>query len=180
MSDTALATTNPSPALLTNAKIYREGADQLGVATVEIPSFSFMNETISGFGIAGEIEMPVAGHFGSMTMKITWNTVNDDAASLLEPKAHHLDIRASVQEYDSGTGTFIQRPVKILVQAIPKSTGVGKLEPAKKMEGETELEITYLKLWINGQERIEFDKFNFIFSVNGEDKLAGVRENMGM
>ncbi|MDR3361310.1 MAG: phage major tail tube protein [Desulfovibrio sp.] len=178
----AIATpvTNPIPALLTNAKIYRDGADQLGVGTVELPNFEFMTESIAGLGIGGEMDMPVIGHFKSQTIKITWNTVNDNTISLLQPLAHHLDIRGSMQEYDPGTGKFVNKPVKVVVRAIPKTSGIGKFEPGKKMDPETEMEISYLKLWLGGKERVEMDKFNLIFRVNGSDALADVRANLGM
>jgi P2 family phage contractile tail tube protein len=172
--------TNPIPALLTNAKIYRDGADQLGVGTVELPNFEFMTESIAGLGIGGEMDMPVVGHFKSMTVKITWNTVNDNTVSLLKPQAHHLDVRGSIQEYDAGAGNFIHKPVKVVTRAIPKTSGIGKFEPGKKMDPETEMEVSYLKLWIGGQERVEVDKFNLIFRVNGVDSLAAVRTNLGM
>jgi P2 family phage contractile tail tube protein len=176
----AMPVTNPIPALLTNAKIYRSGADQLGVGTVELPNFEFMTESIAGLGIGGEMDMPVLGHFKSMTLKITWNTVNDNSVSLLMPQAHHLDVRGSVQEYDAGTGSFVNRAVKVLVRAVPKTSGIGKFEPGKKMDPETELEVAYLKLWIGGREKVEVDKFNLIFRVNDLDVLADVRANLGM
>ena len=34
-----LAATTPIPTVLTNARVYLEGASQLGLATVELPSF---------------------------------------------------------------------------------------------------------------------------------------------
>lgn len=177
---TSLAVTNPIPSLLTNAKVYREGADQLGVATVEMPNFEFMNETVTGFGIAGEVEMPVVGHFGSMAITLQWNTTTRDAISLLEARAHHLDIRGSIQKYDAGTGEFVHEPVKVVCRGIPKTSGIGNFEPGTKMEPETEMELTYLKMWIGGQEAVEIDKFNFIFMVNGVDQLAAVRSNLGV
>ncbi len=172
--------TNPIPALLTNAKIYRDGADQLGAGTLELPNFEFMTESITGLGIGGEMDMPVIGHFKSMSVKITWNTVSAQAVGLLLPQAHHLDIRGSIQEYDAGTGTFVNKAVKVLVRAMPKTSGIGKFEPGKKMDPETEMEVSYLKLWLGGQERVEVDKFNMIFRVNGTDILTEVRANLGM
>jgi P2 family phage contractile tail tube protein len=176
----SIPVTNPIPSLLTNAKIYRNGADQLGVGNVELPNFEFMTESIAGLGIGGEMDMPVIGHFKSMTVKITWNTVNENSVTLLQPRAHHLDIRGNVQEYDAGTGEFVNKAVKVLVRAMPKTSGIGKFEPGKKMDPETELEVAYLKLWLGGSEKVEVDKFNMIFQVNGADALAQIRANLGM
>lgn len=175
-----LPASNLIPSVLTNAKVYREGVDQLGVGTVELPDLEYMSESISGLGIAGEIDAPVVGHFKSMSAKIKWNTTTAAAISLLEPVAHHLEVRGSIQEMDAGSGKWVNKPVKVVVRGMPKKSGIGKFEPGKKMEPETELEVSYMKLWLNGVELVELDKFNFIFRIGGVDKLADVRSNLGM
>lgn len=174
-----LPSTNLILALLTDAAIYKDGIGLLGVGSIEMPDFEFLTESIAGLGIAGEVDAPVVGHMKSMTVKIKWNTCNPTATSLLAPEAHQLEIYASVQVYDAGSGTYEHQPVKVVIKSPPKKVGIGKMEPGKKMEPETELEVYYLKLWQNGQEMAEVDKFNYIFSVLGVDYLARVRANLG-
>lgn len=174
-----LPSTNLIPALLTDASIYKDGVGLLGVGSIEMPDFEFMTESIAGLGIAGEVDAPVVGHMKSMSAKIKWNTCNETATSLLAPEAHQLEIYASVQAYDAGSGTYEHQPVKAVIKAPPKKVGIGKMEPGKKMEPETELEVYYLKLWQNGKEMVEVDKFNYIFNVLGVDYLAKVRANLG-
>lgn len=48
------------------------------------------------------------------------------------------------------------------------------------MESESELELYYLKLSIDGTELVEIGKFDFICRINGVDVLADVRNNLGM
>ena len=176
----ALAQTNLIPALLTDARFYKDGFVLLGVGNIELPNIEYMTETLSGFGLGGEVEVPVKGHFKSMTVKIKWNTVEPEAIQLLETTAHHLDMRGSVEKVAAGSGKFLDLPVKLVLQASPKTGGLGSMEPAKKMDGETELEVTYLKLWINGIEQIEIDKLNLICKVQGTDLLQILRINLGM
>jgi len=176
-----LPASNRIPDKLINAKVYSDGKSELmGTADAELPSAEYMTESISGLGLAGEIETPVIGHFKSLPFKFKWNTINEAALVLLEPKTHHLEVYASIQKYDSGTGELISMPVKVVLRALPKKVGLGKLEPAKKMDPDTELECVYIKMWINGKEMLEIDKFNFICNINGEDKLASVRKDLGM
>lgn len=174
-----LPSTNIIPALLTDASIYKDGVGLLGIGNIEMPDFEMMSESISGLGIAGEVDAPVVGHLKSMQLKITWNTCNETATGLLVPVAHQLEVYASVQNYDAGSGTYVHQPVKAVVKAAPKKVGMGKMEPGKKMDSETELEVYYIKLWQNGKEMIEADKFNYIFRVLGVDYLATVRANLG-
>lgn len=179
MSQT-LPVTNPIPSVLTNAKVYRDGVDQLGVGTVEMPDFEYLTESITGLGIAGEMDVPVAGHFKSLALKIKWNVPTPNGAALLQTAGHHLEVRGSIQELDAGSGTFVNKPVKVVVKAMPKKSGIGKFEPGKKMEPETEMELYYIKMWMNGQELVEVDKLNFLFKLNGVDMLADIRANLGM
>ncbi len=174
-----LPSTNIIPALLTDASVYRDGNVLLGVGSLELPDFEYMTESIAGLGIAGEVDAPVVGHFKSMSVKIKWNTTTESATSLLAPQAHQLEVYGSIQCYDAGSGTYEHQPVKVLLKAPPKKVGIGKMEPGKKMEPETELEVYYLKLWQNGTEMVELDKFNYVFSILDEDYFAKIRENLG-
>lgn len=176
----ALAKTNLIPALLSDARIYNEGSVLLGTGSVELPSLEYMTETLTGFALGGEVEVPVKGHFKSMKCKIAWNVVEPAGVQLLVPQAHHLDVRGSIQKQDAGTGEFVDEPVKVVMQAMPKATGIGKMEPGKKMDSETELEVTYIKMWIGGLEQLEIDKMNFICKIEGTDLLQALRINLGM
>ena len=53
-----MATGNKVPERLVNFRVYNEGNDLLGVATVDLPSIEAMSDTVSGAGIAGEVESP--------------------------------------------------------------------------------------------------------------------------
>ena len=102
-----LPSANVIPDKLINAKVYMEGSSALlGVADIELPSLEYVTESMSGLGIAGELDTPVIGHFKAISLKLKWNTVNESAVTLLAPKTHQLDVRASVQKFDAGNGEF--------------------------------------------------------------------------
>ena len=44
-------------------RIYANGSDLLGVASVELPELSNLTETVSGTGVLGEYESPAMGAF---------------------------------------------------------------------------------------------------------------------
>ncbi len=164
-----------------NFNIYDSESNMLlGVAEVELPNFEAMSETISGAGLAGEIDMPTLGHFGSMTVSLSWRTMNANITKLLAPKAHQLDFRASVQNYDKNTGTITSVSVKHTVTVVPKSTGFGNLNVGTGSDSSSEFELVYIKTLIDGVEAVEYDKFNYIFRVHGVDHLASVRRDLGL
>ena len=96
-----MATGNKVPERLINFRVYNDGNDLLGVANVDLPSIEAMSDTVSGAGIAGEVESPILGHFGSMTATFTWRTITPELAKLANQKAHALDLRGSQQVYDA-------------------------------------------------------------------------------
>jgi len=163
---------------LINFKIYNDATDLLGIADAELPDLEWISETVSGAGIAGEVESPVMGHFKSMSLKLKWRSMTDYAAALARSKAHHLDCRGSIQKFDATAGEFKTVAVKCLVKGFPKKVGLGKFEMGKPQDNESELECIYLKLWIGGKEKI--DKYNYIAKVDGVDYLESVRSDLGV
>ena len=175
-----LPSTNRIPDKLINAKIYYQGGTELlGTANAELPSLEYVTESLSGLGIAGEIETPVMGHFKALPFKFTWNVPNKQAVNLLASTTHHLEVYGSIQHHNAGSGELTAEAVKVVLRGYPKKVGIGKLEAAKKMESETELECGYIKMWLGGEEVLEIDKFNFICRVMGQDMLAQVRRHLG-
>lgn len=168
------------PEMLRNYRVYEDGYDFIGTSDVELPTLEALTETIKGAGIAGEIAAPVIGHLGSAETKLNWRTVTNRNISLTAPKAHTLDIRGDEQVYDSTAGEFKTCAVKLLVVGIPKNTGLGKLEPATTTGTSNTLETNYMKLTIDGKDKLEFDKYNYIFKVDGKDYLSESREALGL
>ena len=86
---------NSIPERLVNFRVFNDNKDLLGIATVELPEISAMTDTVSGAGIAGEVDSPVLGHFGSMTCTLTWRTIEGDVLSLAKQQSHTLEVRGS-------------------------------------------------------------------------------------
>lgn len=181
MADTTtLRSANSIPEKIINAKIYNADNELLGTGELTLPSFDYIKETFSGLGIAGEIESPTIGHFGSLSLGITWNTLSDQAIELLSTKGHQLNVYSSVQFADRGSNELLKKPLKLIANTRPKKLGFGKVSPGKKMDNDTELEATSIQLWIDGNELIHVDKINFICTINGVDELEEVRQHLGM
>ena len=74
---------NQVPERLINFNVYDgESKALMGIATVDLPEIEAMSDTVSGAGIAGEVESPILGHFGSMTTTFTWRTIEKAAIAL--------------------------------------------------------------------------------------------------
>jgi P2 family phage contractile tail tube protein len=153
--------------------------DLLGVAEVTLPNLEAMTETISGAGLAGEVDMPVLGHFGSMTVEISWRTMTKDATKLSGQTAQYLDMRGSIEQYEEQTGAITTMAMKVAVITVPKSLNLGNLNVGTGSDSSNEFECSYIKVWLGSEEVVELDKFNYIYRVHGVDYLASVRRDLG-
>jgi hypothetical protein len=170
---------NPIPEKINNFNVYKEGGKLVGVsAEVTLPSLEASTETISGAGIAGEYESPNIGHFGPISMEIPFNTLYTDIFDLLTPETKNITLRGSMALYDVAAGKLVNKGIKILVKGMPKGIDLGKMSPGKPMENKVPLEISYIKVDIDGKTVLEVDKLNFIYVVNGIDYLQEIRNQM--
>lgn len=172
---------NQVPEKLINFRVYLDGTDLIGVADVELPSVEAMTETVKGAGLAGEIDSPTLGHFGSMTCTLNWRTVEKPTLELAAQKAHNLDLRGASQIYDAGAGQYFVRPVRVVLRAIPKtSVNLGNLDVGVTVGASNVFEVVYLKVDVGGSTLIEIDKFNYICKINGIDYLLQVKAALGI
>lgn len=169
------------PERLSNFRVYSGTAslEEVGLSDVELPSFDALTENISGVGIAGELESVVLGHFKSMTVKLKWLALTATALRLLKPINQSLDIRGSIQVQDPALGALGTLPLRVTCRGQIKKLGLGKFEPGKRMDSDTELEVQAISIFHAGVAVIELDKLNMIFKVDGVDYLRSVRQDMG-
>lgn len=170
-----MAGTNNVPERLVAFRVYSEGNDCLGTATVTLPNVEPMTDTVSGAGIAGEIDTPIMGHFGSMTVSLQWRTIEPNAVKLAAFKAHNLDIRGSQQVYDAANGVYKTVPVRLALKALPKSVNLGSFETGSTTDSETELEVSYLNLYIDGKSVMSISSTTSASSVTTTCSKPSVR-----
>lgn len=172
--------TNQIPERLINYAAYQDGNRFLGMVDTKLPSIEPMTDTLSGAGIAGELETVVLGHFKSMTVSMKWRTIQKQQFALFKQGSHQIDLRGSSQVYDSGAGQYKTVPVRITLKLAPKKLDLGTFQAAKTTDTENEFEVMYLKIFVSGDEVLEIDKLNFICKISGEDILASVRDDLGI
>ena len=171
---------NIVPEKMSKFQVYSDSGVLLGIADGQLPSLEFATTEISGAGIAGTIDSPGGGMFGSLTMTLNWRTTTRDFLRLLTPEAHTLDLYAEQLSYDAGNGKYRKQRFHVYMKALTKKGDLGKLASMESQEGSTEHEIYYMKIDIDGIEQLEIDKFNYVYKVLGTDYMAETRRNLGM
>lgn len=172
--------TNQVPERLISFRVYNDSNDLLGIATVDLPEIEAMSDTVSGAGIAGEVESPVLGHYSSMTTTFTWRTIEKAAMKLSVQKAHAVEVRGAQQVYDAANGEYKTVPVRASMRIVPKTVTLGSFEPGSTTDTEQEFEVLYLKMYVDGKDVLEIDKFNYIAKFGDTDILASVRADLGL
>ena len=156
--------------------VYNEGNRLIGTGEeVSLPDFEAMTDTLSGPGISGEIEEPIIGLFGSSEVEIPFHTVHDGLFEIMPPgDAVDITLRASTQIKD-GNGNTSFEGVRIVLRGLFKSITSGSMKQGAGTQSSIKFEVTYCLYEVNSKQKLEIDKFNQVYKVNGVDKLQIAR-----
>lgn len=155
--------------------VYQDGNKMIGLtAEVTLPEINQKTATVEGPGIKGEIDSPTIGQFESMEMSLKFRTLYSSATDLMNPtKTQNLTLRAAQQVYDR-SGGYAFKSLRIVVAGRTKKYNPGTVKRGESMDAEVTLELTYIKIEVDGETIVEIDKLNDKYIVHGEDLLAAI------
>ena len=162
-----------------NFAVYEDSVEYVGMASATLPNLTALIQTISGAGIAGNVEAPILGHYDAMTLGLNFRTTTEQSVRLSEPRRHTIDLRAPQQVEDTVAGAVKVQNVKHILVVIPKTETGGSIAPANPTNGSGEYAVRYWATYIDGAKVREIDPLNFICYINGTDYLADVRKALG-
>lgn len=160
--------------------VFLDGYNLIGTSQVDLPDLQSITAEIKGAGIAGTIDSPIKGLFQSMSMTLNFRTVTPDFKKIQKQQAHHIELWAAVQTMDPASGKYGVTQHKIITRAVPKNLTPGKMAMGETQDRALEFEVTYLKEVFGKDVIMEVDKYNMIYTVDGEDLLQAAREAAGM
>lgn len=171
---------NGIPQFITNYNMYGDARRLVGVTgDVTLPNFEPVTQTISGAGIAGEVEVPVPGNFKSMSVEVPFRVIDPDMFTLASASGYiSLTLRESQQINDISQGGVTQQGVRIEIRGMLKGLDLGKATAGGATDSKLTVEIAFIAIYIDNVEKIYLDKFNYICRVNGVDILAAARANI--
>ncbi len=162
-----------------NFAVYEDSVEYAGMAKASLPDLNALTQSISGAGIAGNVEAVILGHFEAMTLTLNFRTTTEQAIRLSEPRRHTIDLRVAQQAEDTVGGAVAVQAVKHLFVVIPKKDAGGSIAPAAPTDASGEYAVRYWATYIDGVKKREIDPLNFICFVNGVDYLADVKRVLG-
>lgn len=162
-----------------NFAVYEDSVEHVGMAGVTLPNLAAIVQTLSGAGIAGNVEVPVLGHYDVMSLTLNFRTTTEHSVRLSEPRRHNIDLRMAQQIEDTVAGEVKVQSIKHVLVVVPKTDTGGTVAPAAPTNGSGEYSVRYWATYIDGAKVREIDPLNFICEVNGVDYLADVRKAIG-
>ena len=162
-----------------NFAVYEDSVEYVGMAGVTLPNLAAIVQTLSGAGIAGNVEVPVLGHYDVMSLTLNFRTTTEHSVRLSEPRRYNIDLRMAQQIEDTVAGEVKVQSIKHVLVVVPKTDTGGTVAPAAPTNGSGEYSVRYWATYIDGAKVREIDPLNFICEVNGVDYLADVRKAIG-
>lgn len=162
-----------------NCEVYKGKTNYLGIAKITMPKLAFLTQTMSGVGIAGNVEAVLIGQMDTMGMTIEFRNFTEEALSLAGPEISTLELFVATQYEDPAKRSIAVKSIKHIVDVIPKSLDGGSVAPASTGDPSGEYAVRYWATYIDGQRTMELDPFNSICFINGVDYLEPVRKALG-
>jgi len=147
-----------------------------GTMDVELPSITFLSDTISGSGIAGEIDSALVGQTESLETVLNFRLPTEQAMKLLNPMGTTLTLRAGMQTIDRATGETLPQGFRVTMRVKPKGLELGSLTVGEATETSMTFEALTLSIYIGNKSLLEIDKMSSVFKVNGIDYLDPYRK----
>lgn len=166
------------PEVIHDFNLYLSG-NKLGGVTGEValPDFEAVTETISGAGILGEFESVIAGRYGSMEQEVPFRVINEDMFKLIDPTVPvELTLRGAIQQTVKATGAVDYIGMRVVFRGRSKKIAIGTVKQGGPMDSSIALELTYILIEMDGKSKVELDKINGVFRINGVDLLAKVHK----
>ncbi len=167
------------PEVVNRFNVYDGGNKLVGVSSeVSLAELKAMTATVSGAGILGEYNTAVIGMFQSMTQEIPFRMINKEYFDLLDAsRQSEIVLRSSIQNVNKSSGnTLSTQGMRIVFRGRPGDIKPGQLKQADLMNASVTLELTYILIEMAGEKKLELDKLNEIYIVNGRDLLADIRK----
>lgn len=166
------------PEVVNKFNVYNGTNKYMGISgEINLPELNAMTATVSGAGILGEYETAVIGMFQNMSQEVPFRMVNKEFFDLMDAsKQAELVMRSSLQNVDRSTGgTLSTTGMRIVMRGRTTAAKPGLLKQADLMNASVTLSLTYLLIEVGGEKKLELDKLNDVYIVNGRDLLADVR-----
>jgi P2 family phage contractile tail tube protein len=166
------------PSKLKNFNVFNAGNNYLGlIESVAMPKLSRKMEDWRGGGMDGAVKADMGQEsiqFGFTAGGLLVSALRQYGA--IGVGAVLLRFAGAYQRDDTGDVDAVE----VVIRGRHSEIDMGDAKPGDATANKFTTEVSYYKLTINGRVEIEIDLLNFIFIVDGVDRLAEQRNALGV
>ena len=162
-----------------NYAMYINSLEYGGTVDVTLPVIKYKTVSMTGAGIAGEMEEPVMGHIDPMTCQIKFRNLTREGAIIMAPGQHQIEFRGAREDFDTESGAKIYVPMKYIMVVEALEHNVGTLAPQSGSDGTGTFAVHKFMAFEAGRKFIDIDPANYKHEIDGVDYLAAARYAMG-
>lgn len=167
------------PEVINNFNVYNSGNKLQGISgEVNLAELKAKTTMVSGAGIMGEYETAVIGMFENLSQEIPFRMIGKEFFDMMDTSRQaEIVLRSSVQNVNKSSGGVLStQGMRIVFRGRPTAFNPGQLKIADLMNASVTLALTYVLIEMGGEKKMELDKLNEIYIVNGKDLLEDVRK----
>jgi len=167
------------PEVINNFNVYNAGNKLMGISgEINLAELNAKTATVSGAGILGEYNTAVIGMFQNINQEVPFRMINQEFFDLMDAsKQAEIVLRSSVQNVNKSSGGALStQGMRIVLRGRPTAFKPGQLKQADLMNASVTLECTYVLIEMGGEKKLELDKLNEVYIVNGKDLLEDIRK----
>jgi P2 family phage contractile tail tube protein len=150
-----------------------------GIVTVQLPALEVLTNAVKATGLGGEYNVAAPAVMAALTASISVPVIYGELISVMElGEVKTLDLRGDTIVNSWENHSLLKVPDRWTIKGIPTKSDPGKFENAASMDASFDIQISYIHHWLDGDDVLEWDLYNAIYTVNGKDLLAETRQNL--
>lgn len=165
---------------LFNANVYVDGNSFLGRAEeANLPEIVAKMVEHKALGMVGTIELPSG--WEKMEGSIKWNGFYPDVMKKAANPftMYQMQLRGSLEDWTSA-GRTGEAPYVVFMSVQFKNIPAGGFKQQENAEFESQMNVLYIRIEVDGSPIVEFDPLANIYKVDGVDVLEQYRANLGI
>lgn len=159
--------------------VFSENNKLLGVADVTLPDLERVVAEIKGYGIAGTVDVPLAGNYNAMRTTINFMAPSKEQHELFSYGEKNIELREAVRGRNEN-GMLTTVGMKYVMRLAPVKLVSGKHANGDKADASGEYSVAYYAVFVDGVMTTEIDPFNAKCVVDGVDEMAEARKALGL
>lgn len=168
-----------TPSTIKNMNLFVDGVGYLGeIDEVTLPTLARKMDEHRG----GGMDAPIDIDMGQEKLEAEFKAKGQifellDHYGICDPSGLRLRFTGAVENDSSACGVDT---MEVIMLGRYNELSTDTVKPGEPSPSNYKLSLGYYKLTVNDQDKIEIDPANFIFKVNGVDRLAEQRKALGI